>query len=221
VRFEIIGYVKDARYRNMREAIPATIYVPYRAIDERGEPVQRQSGAFLVRTANANPLALASVLRQAVPSARAEFRVSNIRTQQELVDQHTVRERLLAMLGAFFAFIALVLAAVGLYGVLDYSVLQRRREIGLRLALGAQPFNLAWRVSSSIFSMLIVGSVTGVLLGLLSERYIESLLFGVNATDWRILAAPALTILSAAILAAILPIVRAIRIDPAKMLRVE
>jgi hypothetical protein len=221
VRLEIVGYVKDARYRNMREAIPAIAYVPYRAVDEKGAPLRRHPGAFLVRTASANPLALASVLRQAVPAARPEFRVSNLRTQQELIDQHTVRERLLAMLGAFFAMVALVLAAVGLYGVLGYSVLQRRREIGIRMALGAEPVNLVWRVSAGIFRMLILGSATGLIFGLLGERYLQSLLFGVKATDWRILAAPAVTILSAGIVAAILPLARAIRIDPAKILRVD
>ena len=221
VRVEIIGYVKDARYRNMRDAIPATVYFPFRSVDEKGAPVQKYPGTFLVRTASADPLALASMLRKAVPAARSEFRVSNIRTQQELVDQHTVRDRLLALLGAFFALVALVLAAVGLYGVLDYSVLQRRREIGIRMALGAQPLNLAWRVSVGIFSMLLLGSAVGLALGLLSERYIESLLFGVKVTDWRILAAPAITILVSAILAAILPIVHAIRIDPVTMVRAE
>ncbi|MCC6536501.1 MAG: ABC transporter permease [Bryobacterales bacterium] len=221
VRIEIVGLVKDARYRNMRDAIPATAYFPYRSVDEKGVAVLKKPGCFLVRTASSEPLALASILRKAVPSARPEFRVSNIRTQQELVDQHTVRDRLLAVLGAFFALVALVLAAVGLYGVLDYSVLQRRREIGIRMALGAQPLNLAWRVSAGIFGMLFVGSAAGLTLGLLSERYIESLLFGVKVTDWRMLASPVATIIVSAILAAILPIVRAIRIDPVTMVRAE
>jgi predicted permease len=221
VRSEIVGYVKDARYREMREPITATIYVPFRSLDDKDQPKLQDSSAFLVRTSSANPLALASVLRQEIPRANPEFRVSNIRTQQELIEQHTVRERLLATLGAFFALVALILAAVGLYGVLDYSVLQRRREIGIRMALGAQPANLAWRVSAEIFGMLILGSVAGLTLGVLSESYLETLLFGVKATDWQMLAAPTLTILSAALLAAILPILRAIRIDPAKMLRAE
>lgn len=221
VRFEIVGYVKDARYRNMRETMRASIYVPLYSVDERTSPVPKRPGNFMVRTVSAAPLAMASALRKAIPAIRPEFRVSNIRTQQELIDQHTVRERLLALLGAFFSIVALVLAAVGLYGVLDYSVLQRRREIGIRMALGAQPFNLAWRVSAGIFGMLILGSAIGLTLGLFSERYLESLLFGVHASDWRILATPAAAVFSAAMLAAALPIVRAIRIDPAKMLRAE
>jgi ABC-type antimicrobial peptide transport system permease subunit len=132
-----------------------------------------------------------------------------------------VRERLLALLGAFFSIVALVLAAIGLYGVLDYSALQRRREIGIRMALGAQPASLAWRVSSGIFGMLLLGSAIGVTLGLLSERFLESLVFGVRVTDLWNLVVPVVTILLAAIVAAVLPIARAIRIDPVKMLRAE
>ncbi|HBY64180.1 MAG TPA: multidrug ABC transporter substrate-binding protein [Solibacterales bacterium] len=221
VRLEIAGYVKDARYRGMRETIAATVYVPYRSLDEKGVLVHKRPGAFLVRTTSANPFAMASILRKAVPAARPEFRVSNIRTQQELVDQYTIRERLLALLGTFFAIVALVLSGVGLYGVLDYSVLQRRREIGIRIALGAPPANLAWGVASGISCMLIVGSAIGIALGLLSERYIESLLFGVSASDWSALAVPAVTIFSAAILAAALPIAKALRIDAARMLRAD
>src|SRR5437868_5652289 len=84
-------------------------------------------------TYTSNPLARASILRNEIPRARPEFRVSNMRAQQELIDSQTVRERLLAMLARFFGAVALALAGVGLYGVLDLSVLQRRREIGIRM----------------------------------------------------------------------------------------
>ena len=127
-RYEIVGLVRDARYRNMREPITPTAYIPMRD----PPPETLGSATLLVRTASSNPLALAPMLRREVARARPEFRVSNVRTQLEINEAQTVRERLLAMLALFFAGVATLLAGVGLYGVLDYSVLQRRRERGGR-----------------------------------------------------------------------------------------
>jgi ABC-type antimicrobial peptide transport system permease subunit len=114
-----------------------------------------------------------------------------------------------------------LLAAVGLYGVLDYSVLQRRREIGLRMALGAQAGDIARRVTADVFSMVLGGALAGLALGFAAARYIQALLYQVKPTDPRMLALPALTILVAALLAALPPVIRAVRIDPAETLRVE
>ena len=215
LRFQVIGVVRDARYRNMREPITPTAYVPFHSGDAKS------SGTFIVRTSNPNPLALASVLRQAVPKARSEFRVRNLRTQIEVNQQHTVRERLLATLATFFAVVALLLAAVGLYGVLDYSVLQRRREIGIRMAIGAQAVDIARRVTVDIFAMVLIGAVGGLGLGMISARYIQTLLYGVKGNEVNMLALPALTILAAALLAAVPGVIRAIKIDPVAMLRSE
>jgi putative ABC transport system permease protein len=221
IRYEIIGVAHDARYAEMREAIPATIYVAIPSLDNKGQITARDSNTYLVRTATADPLLLAESLRKEVTKVQPSMRVSNITTQKELVEQHTVRERLLALLGGFFAIVALILSAVGLYGVLNYSVLQRRREFGIRLALGAHPSNLVWNVSVEVFGMLLLGALSGLLLGLASERFLKDLLFGVKTTDWQMLALPLATILIAALLAAVLPILRAIRIDPGSMLRSE
>jgi predicted permease len=220
-RFQVAGVVGDARSRdNLRRPIRPTAYIPFAvAGDGAFQPTAR--GTFVVRTAGANPLAIASILRQEVPRARPEFRVGNIRTQTQIIESHTVRERLLSMLALFFAGVALLLAAIGLYGVLDYSVLQRRREIGIRMAIGAQAAHIARGVTTGIFAMVFVGSIAGIALGMAAARYVAALLFQVNASSPAMVALPALTIAAAALLSALPAVVRAVRIDPAQSLRSE
>jgi predicted permease len=220
-RFEIIGLVGDVSYRDIRGPILPQVYVPFPSVDAKGALQPIGQGTFIVRTSTPNPLALASTLRREVPRARSEFRVSNIRTQTEINQSHTVRERLLARLALFFGVVALVLAGVGLYGVLDYSVLQRRREIGIRMALGAQAGDIARRVTADVFSMVLGGALAGLVLGFGAARYIQTLLYQVKPTDPRMLALPALIILAAALLAALPPVIHAVRIDPAETLRDE
>jgi predicted permease len=221
MRYEIVGLVGDVRYRDLREPILPQFYVPFHSIDNNGVSRKKNWGVLLVRTSGLNPRALAAVLRQEVPRARPEFRVSRIRTQMEINQSHTVRERLLATLALFFAIVALLLAGVGLYGVLHYSVLQRRREIGIRMAVGAQAGGVARLVTMDVFAMVLLGAVAGVSLGMFSVRYVESLFYQVRATDLQMLALPSLAILAGAFLAALRPVIQAVRIDPASMLRAE
>jgi ABC-type lipoprotein release transport system permease subunit len=217
-----VGLIRDARSRDdLRRPIRPTAYFPFHMVDAKSAVLPQGRGTFVVRTRSQNPMALASTLRQEVPRARSEFYVSNVRAQSEIDMAHHVRERLLAMLAFFFAVIAVLLAAIGLYGVLDYGVLQRRREIGIRLAIGAQAGDIARRVTADAFSMVIVGAVAGVALGMLSVRYIETLLYGVKGSDPGMLLVPSLTILAAASLASLPAVVRAVRIDPVEMLRSE
>jgi len=208
----IIGVTRDARYRGIRDRIPPVAYIPF---------ADSLRGTFIVRTAARNSLALASVLRQEVRRARPELRVSNIRTQQEIDDALTVRERLLATLAAFFAAVALLLAGVGLYGVLDYSVVERRREIGIRIAIGAPAANISRLVTVQIFSMVAAGAIAGAALALATARYIQALLFEVRPSDPAAMALPACVILAAALVAAFPAVIRALHIDPAAMLRSE
>jgi predicted permease len=220
-RVQIVGIAGDALYRDVRGPMSAVAYVPFQSIDARGGLLSKRSATFIVRTFSSNPIALASILRREVPRARPEFRVSNIRTQEELVRAQTVRERLLAMLALFFAAVALLLSAIGLYGVLDYSVLQRRREIGIRMAIGAQAADIARRVTADAFRMVLAGALAGLALGMVSVRYIGALLYQVRPTDLAMLALPGLTILATALLAALPAVIRAVRIDPVAMLRAD
>ena len=216
VRSEIVGYVANARYRDMRESIRPTVYVVF---DDKSEPVDWAT--FVIRTAGPNPMAVAPTVRREVTRARPEFRVVEFQTQTELVEQHTIRERLLATLSLFFMATAVVLALVGLYGVLSYSVLQRRREIGIRIALGAASREIAWRITANIFATIAIGSAAGLITGLASQRYLATLLYEVKATDPVMVILPVVVTLMVAILAALPPAMRAVRIDPALMLRAE
>jgi predicted permease len=221
VRVQIVGLAADARYTGMRGPIAATVYVPFRSLNEAGAPQMESWATFIVRTKDSNPLALASSLRQEVKRARSEFRVANIRTQDELVRSQTVRERLLATLSLFFGVMALVLAGVGLYGVLNYAVTRRRRELGIRIALGADAKDIAGLIALPVFAMIALGVAAGLALVVSTERFIVSLLFEVKATDASMLLWPLFAIAAAGALAALPAVVRAVRIDPAALLRWE
>jgi len=221
-RYQIVGLIRDARSRDrLRWPIRPTVYVPFAAVDSAGVFRPTGRGTIVVRTVSQNPLALAAALRREVADARPGFRVRAVHTQMELNQSDTVRERLLAMLASFFAGVALLLAGIGLYGVLDYSVLQRRREIGIRIAVGARTSDIVRRVSGEGFAMVLLGAVGGLAIGMASVRYAESLLYQVRLTDVSILALPTLAILIGGLLAALPAVFRAARTDPAKMLRAE
>ena len=219
--FTIVGVVRDAPYSSIHEPVPPVAYVPFHSIDSHGVLQPLRDATIVIRTSSPNPLAMVSTLRREVPRASPDCRVSNIRAQAELVRAQTLRERLLAMLALFFAAVALLLAGIGLYGVLDYSVLQRRREIGIRMAIGAEAGDIARRVTAEVFRMVLAGALAGLALGMASVRYIEALLYQVKATDLAMLALPSFTILAAALLAALPAVIHAVRIDPVSALRSE
>jgi predicted permease len=218
-RFQVVGIVADTKYRNMREPATPIVFVPFHNAKGEMRPISR--AAFLVRTQIGNPTALAGTLRKAVTSARPELRVSNIRTQTELIEQHTIRERMLAMLALFFAFVAVLLAGVGLYGVLDYNVLQRQREIGIRLAIGASVGHIARRVTTDAMTMVIAGSLAGIAAGMACMRYVETLLYQVKGDEWGMFVAPATAIVVAMLVASLPAVIRAVRVDPLAMVRSE
>jgi predicted permease len=220
LRFEIVGLVRDVCYRSIREQILPIAYVPFAEM-ESGVLQKNSRGTFIIRTTARNPLTLASALRHDIPKAQPGFRVSNIRTQKEINDSQTVRERLVATLALFFAGVALTLAGVGLYGVLDYSVLQRQREIGIRMAVGARVSAVARQVTAGVFGMVVIGAFAGLLLGMAAVRYVASLFYDVKATDADVLLIPTLAITAATLVASVPAILRAARIDPVKILRSE
>ncbi len=230
--YEIVGLVRDAAYRSLREAMLPQAYVPIHqaAVAPTTQPAAPAAAGALrpmgdatimVRTSNDDPILLSETLRRAVAQTDPEFRVSGVRTQTGLIGAQTLRERLLASLALFFASVALLLAAIGLYGVLNYSALQREREFGIRIAVGARIGSIARLVTAEVFAMVLVGAVAGLALGMASVRYVETLLFGVKGNDPAMLMVPTIVLLTAALLAALPAVLRASRIDPAMMLRAE
>ncbi|HEX2666730.1 MAG TPA: ABC transporter permease [Candidatus Acidoferrum sp.] len=222
-RFEVVGVVGNAHYRNQREPMTPTAYVPFFRNNPAGlsRPEPKDGGSFIVRVRRDSPFALTGILRSEVSHARPELRVTNIRTQVETNDGHTVRERLLAVLAAFFAAVGLFLAAVGVYGVLHYSVVQRQKEIGVRLALGARVFDIAKHVTREMSVMVAIGIAAGLAVGFATVRFIETLLYEVKSTDPRVTIIPILVVGGTAFVAALPALIRAARIDPASILRVE
>jgi predicted permease len=222
VHYEIVGLVKDVLYRYVREQVLPQMYVPlHHAATAAGALQPMRDATIMVRTSNDDPMRMAEVLRRAVTQADPEFRVSTVTTQTQLIETQTIRERLLARVAGFFGAVALLLAAIGLYGVLNYSVVQRERELGVRIALGAAAANIARLVMVRVMAMVMLGAIVGVLLGLVSVRYVEALLYGVKGTDVSMLSVPCAVLLGAALLVSLPAVLRAVKIDPAVMLRAE
>ena len=212
--------VADADYSSIRTILPV-VFAPLHHPLNQGTLRPMGEVTYIVRTRSANPLSLAQQMRQEVRRVHPELRVSDGETQKELLDAQTLRERMLATLAMFFAVVAIMLAGVGLYGVLFYSVIQRHREIGIRIALGARPAHVICPILSGIALALAMGTAAGLTLGLVSTRSIESRLYQIKGSDPVQLAAPCLVVLLAAIMAATPPIARALHINPVDLLRAE
>jgi predicted permease len=209
---EIVGLVRDAVYYDMREPFRPTIYVMSHK--------PRQYGTLLVRTA-ADPQSFASTILQRIPRADPRLRVFQIQPQGNFVRSRLLRERLLATLSLFFAAVALVLAAIGVYGVLHYWVTRQRREIGIRMALGARPGHVVRRVTGDAASLVGLGSLAGIAAGIAGGRVVEALLYDIKPTGFDAVAVPILSLGVVALIASLPPALRAARVDPAETLRSE
>jgi predicted permease len=207
---EIVGVVRDAKFNNLREANSPTVYEPWRY----------PAGTLEVRTAG-NPLAIAPALRQAIPRFNAGLRVNSVILQSTRINNTLLRERLLALLAGFFAVVAVVLAAIGLYGVLSYSVMRHTKEIGIRVALGARQLGVIRLVVSDVALVIIIGLAIGIGGGFALGRFVATLLFEVKSSDFWSVVLPLACLLAASGLAAVPPALRAARVDPVVALREE
>src|SRR5581483_6481022 len=218
---KIVGVTPDAAYHDLREPSRAVFYIPFDEIDGKSSPTVVDFAAFVIHTESQNPLALAESLRQFIAQRHNGLRVSNITTQLDLLRDQTIRERLIALLAAFFAAIALLLAGIWLYAVLNYSILQRRREIGIRMAIGSSRAGIVRIVTLDVFLMIALGGCAGVALGFGAARYVASLFYQVKPTDADMIALPACALLLTALVATFPAVLRALGTDPTEILRVE
>ena len=211
-QFEIVGVVGDIR-SSLNKAPNLTIYVPY-------WQVSRTEFALVVRTAG-NPSALTPALRSIIHALDSELVVQRVRTLDEVVDSSLAQRRFQLLLVMVFAILALLLAAVGVYGVVSQTVTQRTNEIGIRMALGATRAEV-WRlVATRGLVPVLAGLVAGLGAAALAARLMRDLLFGVPATDPTTFATVAFVLLLAALLACFFPAMRATRVDPLVALRYE
>ncbi len=212
-KFEIVGVVKDAKYSSLREPAPPTFYV-YSLDDVRDWDM-----TFVVRSVQ--PAAIIERLRMAVRETDSALQMRSVITMDEVVNQSLRRERIVASLGGFFSLTALALACLGVYGTVSFMVAQRTREIGLRVALGAQPHDLLSLVVSSGLRLATIGSVIGLVGALVVARLVSRLLYGVGPMDPATFLGTTLLLVVVAALASWLPARRAVRVDPMEALRSE
>ncbi len=213
---EVVGIVKDAKYDKLRDEPPATIYVPWTQMPW-GAATQLN---FEVRTAGDANAAMAAIRRLMRDTDRM-LPVMNMRPMEQLIDEALEQERLLAWLVGLFGAITLVLACVGLYGMVAYSVTGRTREIGLRMALGAD----RWGVLAMILRQVLLTAGGGIAIGLpaalAATRVVQSLLYGVKTNDAASFLVAAAMVLAVAALAVAVPARRAMATDPVRALRYE
>ena len=210
---EIVGIVKDAAYSGLRDAIPATMYRPF-AQEPGAEPATNLS----VRAARGSPALLTRDITAALGSVNPNLALT-FRPLADQIKASYVRERLLAMLSAFFGGVALLLAGLGLYGVMSYSVARRRTEIGIRLAIGASPNGIIRLVLRRVAALVLAGVVAGGVLSLWLAKFAGALLFGLSARDPATLVSAVALLAGIGVLASSLPAWRASRIDPTNVLR--
>jgi macrolide transport system ATP-binding/permease protein len=213
VDLEIIGVSRTARHLSLKEDTPPVVYIPYSL---KFRPLGQMT--FELRAAG-DPLALAAAVRQVLQQADSRVPVSNIGTQAARIDQTISQERTFATLCTCFAVLAVLIACVGLYGTMAYSVARRANEFGIRMALGAERRRLVWMVLRQVLGMAGVGLGIGLFAAFAVSHVVESFLFQMKPNDPLALSGAVLILLAAVLLAGYLPARRASRLDPWAALR--
>jgi predicted permease len=211
---EIVGVAGDTRYESLSDAVPDELYIPYTQLDfVNGMTVYLRAHGDAANTFN--------TIRRAVREVDPAVPMYDLRTLDDQIEISLFIERLLATLSGVFGGIATLLAALGLYGVMAFMVARRTREIGIRMALGADTGSVVWMVMREVLLLAAIGVAIGLGAAWAATRLIQAQLFGIQATDLATMAAAALGIAAVAALAGYLPARRATAIDPVRALRWE
>src|SRR6266851_6329960 len=209
---EIVGIARNARIFDIRDATTPVIFLS-------SFQYPHEWGGLIVRTKKA-PEALAKTVGHEVESLGHEY-VLRTRTVVQTISAELVEERVIAMLSGFFAALAILLASIGLYGLMSYAVTRRTREIGIRVTVGAQRQSLLWLVLRETLTLALLGIAIGIPSALAATRLIASMLFGLTSSDLPTIVAVSMLLLVVALFAGYLPARRASAIDPIVALRTE
>jgi predicted permease len=210
---EIVGIVRDAKYNALRDE---TMPMFYLSIQQVPSPL----GALEVRTTQ-QLASLAGPVRNAVSEVTKDIMIYRMLRLTDQIDSTLASERLLTSLSTFFSVLALLLASIGLYGVLSYAVAQRTQEIGIRMALGARRRNVLWLVLRQSLAAVVIGIALGLSLALVCTRLLSTFLYGLSPTDPLAIALSLLPLILVALVACYLPARRATKVDPVIALRTE
>jgi len=208
---EIIGVVADALYEGPREGVRRQVFIPHWG---------RNSATFYVRTAAASSTAY-GVIRNEVRTLDASLPVYEMKTLEAQLDETLLTDHLIALLAAGFGLLATVLASIGLYGVMAFVVARRKKELGIRLALGAEPSGVIWMVMREVLLLLSIGLAIGIPAAMALGRFVSAQLYGIEARDPWIAGATMILLALVSAAAGLIPATRASRIDPILALRYE
>jgi ABC-type antimicrobial peptide transport system permease subunit len=214
VEREIVGVVRDVKYWGASDSSRALVWVPY------AQNNAWRQGIITVRT-RSNPVAVLPTVRRELRALDGSIALANIVTMDDVMARSIAGDRLIAVLLGAFAGLALLLAAIGIFGVLSYAMAQRTRELGIRLALGAQRTDVLWLVAGEAAPMVAVGVVVGLAAALGLTRFVRTMLFEIQPNDPTTFAAVAITLSVVAVVAAVVPARRASRVDPVIAIRSE
>jgi predicted permease len=218
VTYEIVGVVRDAKYRTLRDAVMKTMYIPWTQRDAESQP---SAYNYLLRVESGDPRRLIPDLRRVVREADPMLRLATARPYSDFIDESIGTERIMATLGGMFGGLAMLVAALGMFGLLAFQVARRTNEIGVRVALGADRGSLIALVLRDVAIMVACGVMFGSAGAAMAARVAGTMLFGLTPTQPAVFATAAAALALTAMLAAWLPARRAANIDPLVALRHE